>query len=115
MAVKNEIRAVGDFHLAEAKILTSAGNFINIKASNIGHIRLYEDIKRSSVSGEILIQNSAAFSNEGPIIGQEYLYLKIQTPSLERPEDIIDFSETVFLINSVQNRMEVGNNVDVCL
>ena len=115
MAVKNEIRAVGDFHLAEAKILTSAGNFINIKASNIGHIRLYEDIKRSSVSGEILIQNSAAFSNEGPIIGQEYLYLKIQTPSLERPEDIIDFSETVFLINSVQNRMEIGNNVEACL
>ena len=115
MTGSSEIRAVGDFHLAEAKIQTSTGNFINIKASNIGHIRLYEDIKRSSVSGEILIQNAAAFSNEGPIIGQEYLFLKLQTPSLKDQEEIIDFSENVFLVNSVQNRMEVGNNVEVCL
>ena len=96
MTDSSEIRAVGDFHLAEAKIQTSTGNFINIKASNIGHIRLYEDIKRSSVSGEILIQNAAAFSNEGPIIGQEYLFLKLQTPSLKDQEEIIDFSENVF-------------------
>ena len=77
----SEIRAAGDFNLATAEIITSAGLKINIK-SNIGHINLFEDIQRSSVSGEILLQDAAGFVSEAPIIGQEYLRLKIQTPCL---------------------------------
>ena len=110
----SEIRAVGDFNLATAEIITSAGLKINIK-SNIGHINLFEDIQRSSVSGEILLQDAAGFVSEAPIIGQEYLRLKIQTPSLTNKSDIIDFTENVFLINSIQNRTEAGNNASVYL
>ena len=109
----SEIRAVGDFNLATAEIITSAGLKINIKTSNIGHINLFEDIQRNAVSGEILVHDAAAFVSEAPIIGQEYLRLKIQTPSLTNESDIIDFTENVFLINSVQNRTEAGNNVSV--
>ena len=42
----SEIRAVGDFKLATAEIITSAGLKVNIK-SNIVHINLFENIQRS--------------------------------------------------------------------
>ena len=64
----SEIRAVGDFNLATAEIITSAGSKLNIK-SNIAQINLFEDIQRTSVSGEILLQDSAGFVSEGPIVG----------------------------------------------
>ncbi len=109
-----EIRSVGDFNLATAEIITSAGLKINIKP-NIAHINLFEDITKNSIAGEILLQDSAGFVSEGPIIGQEYLILKIQTPSLKNERDIIDFTKNVFVINSVQSRGEVGNNASVYL
>ena len=109
-----EIRSVGDFNLATAEIITSAGIKINIK-SNIAHINLFEDIQKNSLAGEILIQDSAGYVSEAPIIGQEYLRLKIQTPSLRNELDIIDFTENVFIINSVQSRGEAGNNISVYL
>ena len=107
-----ELRSVGDFNLATAEIITSAGSVINIK-SNIAHINLFEDIQKTALAGELLIQDSAGFVSEAPIIGQEYLRLKIQTPSLTKEEDIIDFTENLFVINSVTSRGEVGNNVSV--
>ena len=109
-----EIRSVGDFNLATAEIITSTGATINIK-QNIAHINLFEDIQRNSLAGEILMQDSAGFVSEAPIIGQEYLRLKIQTPSLKNELDIIDFTENVFIINSVQSRGETGNNISVYL
>ena len=109
-----ELRSVGDFNLATAEIITSAGSVINIK-SNIAQINLFEDIQKTAITGEIMIQDSAGFVSEAPIIGQEYLRLKIQTPSLTDEEDIIDFTENLFIINSVSSRGEVGNNVSVYL
>ena len=108
-----EIRSVGDFTLAAATILTSAGNWINIK-SNIVHINLFEDISSNSVAGEILVQDSAGFVSEGPIIGQEYLYLKIHTPSFTASGDgVIDFSKNVFLVHSVAARQKATTGVQV--
>ena len=107
-----EIRAAGDFNLSSAEILTSSGMFIDIK-SNISQITFYENIKSNSLSGQILIHDAGGFVSVGPILGQEYLSLKIQTSSLVDENDVINFTENVFLINSVENRTEVGNNVSV--
>ena len=110
----DEIRSVGDFNLATAEIITSAGNKINIE-QNIIHINLFEDIQKNSLTGEIMLQDSAGFVSEAPIIGQEYLRLKIKTSSLNNEKDIIDFTKNVFIINSIQNRTEEGNNVSLYL
>lgn len=108
----NGIAAAGDFTLDVAKLITSAGIEIDVK-TNIIQINIIEDVKRHSITGEILVQDSGAFVNRGPIIGQEYLQLKIRTPSLTAPEDIIDFTKNVLLINSVENRTEVGNDISL--
>ena len=112
----NVIRSAGDFHLAEAKIITSSGLEVDIlKNTNVAHIKLFESIQSNSIAGEILMQDSAGYVSELPIIGQEYLKLKIQTPSLNEKQNILDFTEDVFIINSIQSRGEVGNSVSVYL
>jgi len=110
----DEIRSVGDFSLAEARIITSSGAEINVKQNIVG-LNLFEDCQRNAISGEVLIQDSGGFIGLAPIIGQEYFLLKIQTPSLKSEGDIIDYTKNVFIINSVQNRTEAGNNVSVYL
>ena len=69
----------------------------------------------SARSGDILLQDSFALTSVGPIIGQEYLKLKIRTPSLTDEDHIIDFTENVFIVNSLESRTNAGNNVQVYL
>ena len=45
-----EIRSVGDFNLATAEVITSAGLKINIKP-NIIQIDIFEDMTRNSIAG----------------------------------------------------------------
>ena len=75
------IQAVGDFELVKAEITTSSGMVIDLSASII-HITIFEDTSMSAISGDILLQDSFALTSVGPIIGQEYLKLKIRTPTL---------------------------------
>ena len=110
----DDIKEVGDFRLSEALIITSAGIEISVKGNIVG-LSLFEDCQRSTISGEVLIQDSGDFIGVGPIIGQEYFLLKIQTPSLKKDGDIIDYTKNVFIVNSVENRTEVGNNVSMYL
>jgi hypothetical protein len=108
------LKAVGDFKLIEAEIITSSGlPFDLLKSSSIIHITIFEDITKNSISGNILMQDALALTSLGPIIGQEYLKLKIQTPSLTDEDHSIDFTKNVFIVNSLEKRMDVGNNVQV--
>ena len=104
------IKEAGDFFVSEARLLTSSGLDIDIK-TNIMQINIYEDIQKNSITGEMLVQDAGGFVSIGPIMGQEYLRLKIHTASLKEENTIIDFSENVLLINSVDNRTEVGNDI----
>jgi len=107
---KSEILEAGDFTLAEARLLTSSGLDIDVK-ENIMQINFYEDIQKNSITGEILVQDAGGFVSIGPIMGQEYLRLKIFTASITEDVAIIDFTENVLLINSVEKRTEVGNDI----
>ena len=108
------IQAVGDFELVKAEITTSSGMTIDLSASII-HITIFEDTSMSAISGDILLQDSFALTSVGPIIGQEYLKLKIRTPTLTDADHIIDFTENVFIVNSLESRTNVGNNVQAYL
>jgi hypothetical protein len=106
------LKAVGDFELVKAEMITSSGLIVDLSAS-ILNITIFEDTTMTAVSGDILLQDSFALTSLGPIIGQEYLKLKIQTPTLTDEEEIIDFTENVFIVNSLESRVEAGNNVQV--
>jgi len=108
------IQAVGDFELVKAEIITSSGMVIDLSAS-ILNITIFEDTSMTAVTGDILLQDSFALTSLGPIIGQEYLKLKIRTPSMKQEEETIDFTENVLIINSLESRVQTGNNVQVYL
>ena len=106
------MESVGDFKILEAKIITSSGLEVDI-SSSIVNIVIYEDTGTTSITGEIMLQDAFALTNIGPLIGQEYLKLKIITPSLTEKENTIDYTENVLIINSLSNRSTAGNNVQV--
>ena len=79
----------GNFKVEEANLITSAGIDIPLMPHLVS-INLYEDILKNAISGEILLQEAADLVSKGPIIGQEYLKLKISTPSFQSEGDIIE-------------------------
>jgi len=104
------LAGAGQFKIDDARILTSSGLEVNILPSIIA-ITLYEDTEMMTVSGNILMQDSGNLASIGPIIGQEYLFLKIRTPSFQNETAIIDYTKNAFVINNLQTRSDIGNNV----
>ena len=104
------LSGAGQFKIDDARILTSSGLEVNILPSIIA-ITLYEDTEMMTVSGNILMQDSGNLASIGPIIGQEYLFLKIRTPSFQNESAIIDYTKNALVINNLQGRSDIGNNV----
>ena len=106
------INEAGDFDLEVAKLITTSGKVIDLTASIVA-LTIFEDTGMSAVTGNILLQDSVALTSLGPIIGQEYLYLKISTTSFTDETAIIDFTKNILLVHSLENKMETGNNVQM--
>ena len=102
------LQRAGDFEINSAKIITSSGIEVDISTS-IVIITFFEDTSYTALSGNILMFDSVNLAAIGPLIGQEYLKLKISTPTFKDKSAIIDFTENVFLIHSIQFREKVGN------
>jgi len=106
------INEAGDFNLEVAKLKTTSGKVIDLTASIVA-ITIFEDTSMSAITGNILLQDSVALTSMGPIIGQEYLELKISTTTFTDKSAVIDFTKNVFLVHSLENRTEAGNNVQM--
>ena len=114
--MSDQLKNAGEFNVETAKLITSSGAEIDLKENtNIISVNIYEDCQKNAITGEVLIQDAADYIGRGPIIGQEYFLLKINTPTFKSGADIIDFTKNVFIINSIENRTKSGNNVNVYL
>ena len=82
-------------------------------SDSIINITFFEDTGMTAVTGNLLVQDAAGLSSIGPIIGQEYLKLKIKTPTLTDEDQIIDYTENVLIVNSLDGRKEVSDKVQV--
>ena len=81
----------GQFSLERAELLTSEGVFVDI-SSSIVELTIIEGIDKKAISGYSALIDNVALASFGPIIGQEYLILKISTPTLDESEFKIDFT-----------------------
>ena len=105
------LTGAGDFELEVLDLVTVAGMRIDLTASCMG-ITIFEDIFSLALTGTIALTDSFNLPSHGPILGQEYLYLKIRTPSFPDAETTaIDFSENVFLVHSISTRKALGSGV----
>ena len=95
------LQHAGQFHIDDLRLVTTTGLEIDLKTSVLG-ITLFEDINATTITGSISISDSANLVSNGPILGQEYLHLKIRTPLINEDESTtIDYSEYLNVKNLV--------------
>ena len=102
------LQYAGEFDIDEALLVSPTGGVMDlIKDVIIVELNIFEDMFKSSISGSIIIVDSNNVISKIPVVGQEYLTLKIRTPSLTLDRDIIDFTDNPFAIYKVGFRKEV--------
>jgi hypothetical protein len=109
----NDLKRAGDFTVDDCRLTLSSGVELDISGVLL-EVQLYEDIDTPSVTGTVSFVNTDGLSNRGPIIGQEYLKLKIRTPTFTKEENIIDFTENVLHVTNV-TVSQVGNKGELIL
>jgi len=107
------LQYAGDYLIEKLELVTSAGTPIDLRSLYMG-LTLYEDIFSLTVTGTLTIHDSTNLTSLGPIIGQEYLYIKIRTPFDNTDgSTTIDFSENAFIVHSIVRREAVGDRIQV--
>jgi len=102
----SDIKYAGEVELKKLVLISSSGTAIDL--SNIViTINIYESVFSNAMSGSILIGDTNNLAVNLPIIGQEYLSMKLNTPSLDN--DAIDYSENVFVVYKIKKRQADGN------
>ena len=94
------IQTAGEFEIEELNLVTTSGLEVDLTTSVIG-LTLYEDIFSMTISGTIAIADSANLASYGPLLGQEYLHLKISTIGFDDESAVIDFSKNALLIHCI--------------
>ena len=106
------IQYAGEYEIKEARIFSSSGNIIPLESLLVG-IELFENVFSYAITGSITLLDTNSVVLNLPIIGQEYLSLKISTPLVNpQKNDIIDFTENVFSIYKIDTRIE-GEQAEV--
>tara|TARA_R110000851_G_scaffold182931_1_gene332016 strand:- start:38 stop:1462 length:1425 start_codon:yes stop_codon:yes gene_type:complete len=105
----------GEYVIEQADLVLSTGKHVGLKAGSILNLTIFEDIHQFALTGQIMIQDALNLGSYGPIIGQEYLLLKIRTPTIYDEDGVIDYSENGLMITSVDTREDVGNGVQATL
>jgi hypothetical protein len=102
----SDIKYAGEVELKKLVLISSSGTAIDL--SNIViTINIYESVFSNAMSGSILIGDTNNLAANLPIIGQEYLSMKLNTPSLD--DNAIDYSENVFVVYKIKKRQADGN------
>ena len=96
-----EVQYAGEYELQTCEIIASSGVVDEI-SNNIVEINLFENIFSSSLTGSIIFADTNNLTDNLPIIGQEYISIKIITPGMEYLA--IDFTENVFCLYEVGNK-----------
>ena len=107
---QNELRSGGEFNIIQCDLVLTTGKVVGLKASIMG-LSIFEGIDDLTVTGTMTIQDAFNLASFGPIIGQEYLRLKIATPNLKGGENTIDYSSNPFVVTSIDDRVDIGNGV----
>ena len=102
------IQYAGEYTNAEFTLFSSSGSVIGIERQGLV-INIYENIYSPSMSGEILFLDTNSFVKNLPIIGQEYIVLKLHTKGDKSRSGLI---EQVFYIDKITGRT-MQNNMEM--
>jgi hypothetical protein len=102
---KERVTQAGDIDLQEVVVVKSNGEEVNLIGGFIGELNLFEDIYRGGLYGNILIIDALNIIQALGITGDEYLRLKIQTPS----NDTRFIINKTFKVYSITDRIMLGD------
>ena len=106
---KEAIQVAGEYVLDTIKLLSSTGQFVDLK-SQVASIDIYENIFTSSIAGSITFAETYDLMTNFPIVGQEFLELKLRTPGFNNQVDIIDFVDNPLSVYKIQQRNDVAGD-----
>jgi len=96
---KKSLQSPGDVDIQELFLISARGDYINID-DYLVELNIYESIDSHTMSGEIVMSDKANLTKILPIVGDEYLMVKLKTPDFP---DAYVISKT-FRIYSITNR-----------
>lgn len=91
------IQTAGDVNVKEVIVIKDNGEELNL-GQLVGEINIFEDMFKNGLYGNIMLIDAGNFITKFPIIGNEYIRLLIETPSL--PQRIYK----TFKVYSITNR-----------
>jgi len=105
----DSLQFAGEFFLDKCELISSAGIAADI-SKVIVEINIFEDIFANALTGSIIITDTNNLVDNMPLIGQEYISLKITTPSMK--QDAIDFTKNVFCVFEI-SRTPASNSSEI--
>jgi len=96
----NGVQTAGDVDVKEVAIIKDNNEELDIRQL-VGEINIFEDMFKNGLYGNILLVDAGNFITKFPIIGNEYIRLRIETPSM--PQRIYK----TFKVYSITNRMMI--------
>ena len=93
----------GSFEIEECELRTHHGNKVDLSSGQV-IIGVYEDIMQGFLTANISFLDTNDLVLQNGIIGNEYCYLKIVTPSTE--DVSLDFTKDPLIVTSVSQRNE---------
>lgn len=103
MDTSKQIVKAGDINIEQIQITTAQGFYQDITNQVMG-LQIFEDLFAPFITGTIEIRDSLDLMNVFPFNGEEYLELKLSTPSLEKGR-----IDEKFYIYKMSNRNMVGD------
>ena len=113
MVAKSELQFAGEFLVEECQIVSTTGEIYDIMEI-VEEINVFENIYTASISGDIVIKDTTNIVKNFPIIGEERLILKIQTPQASpKPETTIDYTLSPLIIYKINSQYGTGETAQV--
>ena len=100
----------GQFELREAKLISSSGEVVDITPSTLS-VTIFEDINKFTLTGSVIVQDAINLGSFFPLVGQEYLLLKLATASAQGEEVVMDFTKNALNITNIGTRVDTGSGV----
>jgi len=105
MAVDEQIKFAGDISIDQIQVVSTSGFSQNITNQVIA-LEIYEDMFSPFISGVLAVRESLDYINLMPLIGEEFINVKLHTPTFTGKDKIIDDQ---FAIYKITNRAQTGD------
>lgn len=103
MSDPNYLQAAGDITI-ESIVITTAKGFYQDITNQVSGLSIYEDIFSPFITGDITIKDALDLLNVFPLIGEEFLHLKLKTPTLNHGN-----IDAKFYITKMRDRQPTGD------